>query len=160
MTRAGIDPTGVSIRRATEVESDEVASVWWRAREASTPLIPPPVHGEDDVRGWFRDVVLADREVWVGDLAGVVVAVLVLDEDWVDQLYVEPTLTGWGIGSLLLGHAKAQRPNGLQLWTFQDNTGARRFYERHGFAAIERTAGDNEEGAPDIRYRWPGDTTG
>jgi hypothetical protein len=31
---------------------------------------------------------------------------------------------------------------------------ARRFYERHGFVAEATTDGDNEEGAPDVRYRW------
>ena len=43
-----------------------------------------------------------------------------------------------------------------QLWTFAANTGARRFYERHGFVATRRTDGDNEEGAPDILYVWSG----
>jgi hypothetical protein len=42
----------------------------------------------------------------------------------------------------------------LDLWTFQANLGARNFYERHGFAAVATSDGDNEEGAPDIRYHW------
>ena len=42
----------------------------------------------------------------------------------------------------------------MQLWAFQSNTGALRFYERHGFVAVEETDGDNEEGAPDLRMRW------
>jgi GNAT superfamily N-acetyltransferase len=40
------------------------------------------------------------------DDAGALVGLLVLDEDWVEQLYVEPTLTGRGIGSELIGLAK------------------------------------------------------
>lgn len=28
------------------------------------------------------------------------------------------------------------------------------FYERHGFVEVRRTPGDNEEGEPDILYRW------
>src|SRR5512132_4210386 len=51
--------------------------------------------------------------------------------------------------------AKALHPNGLDLWTFQSNVGARHFYEWHGFAALETTDGANEEGAPDVHYRWP-----
>jgi phosphinothricin acetyltransferase len=42
----------------------------------------------------------------------------------------------------------------IQLWTFQSNSGARRFYERHGFVAVQTTEGDNEEKAPDVRYVW------
>ena len=42
----------------------------------------------------------------------------------------------------------------MQLWAFQSNTGALRFYERHGFVAVEETDGDNEERAPDVRMVW------
>jgi GNAT superfamily N-acetyltransferase len=70
---------------------------------------------------------------------------------------VEPSRTGRGIGAGLVNVAKRQRPAGLRLWTFASNTGAKRFYERHGFAEIDRTDGwDNEEGAPDILYGWGG----
>src|SRR5690349_23440593 len=34
----------------------------------------------------------------------------VLDADWLDQLYVEPTLTGRGVGAQLLSIAKRERP--------------------------------------------------
>jgi ribosomal protein S18 acetylase RimI-like enzyme len=78
---------------------------------------------------------------------------MVLDGDWVDQLYVDPELTGREIGSRLLAVAKRERPRGLRLWAFASNTGARRFYERHGFIEVDRTDGHrNEEGAPDILY--------
>ncbi|MDP9464580.1 MAG: GNAT family N-acetyltransferase, partial [Actinomycetota bacterium] len=44
-------------------------------------------------------------------------------------------------------------PEGLQLWTFESNDRARRFYERHGFTAVEFTDGaGNEERWPDVRY--------
>jgi len=82
-------------------------------------------------------------------------AVLVLDGGWVDQLYVEPTCTGMGLGSRLIELAKSRRPAGLQLWTFVTNTGAQRFYRRHGFVVAETTDGSrNEEKAPAIRFSW------
>ena len=145
------------IRRAGVDDAAGVAEVYLRSRAASVPAIPAPVHTDDDVRGWFASIVLVEREVWVATLpAGEIVALLVVDGDWVDQLYVDPDRVGGGIGTQLLGHAKAERPGGLQLWAFEANTGARRFYERHGFVAVERTDGDNEEGAPDVRYTWSG----
>jgi GNAT superfamily N-acetyltransferase len=73
---------------------------------------------------------------------------------WINQLYVDPRHTGRGLGSRLVEVAKSVYPEGLDLWTFAANTGARRFYERHGFVAIASTDGDNEERAPDIRYHW------
>lgn len=39
-------------------------------------------------------MVLPEREVWVADDGGAVVAVLVLEDEWIDQLYVEPGHTG------------------------------------------------------------------
>jgi hypothetical protein len=42
----------------------------------------------------------------------------------------------------------------LELWCFQANARARRFYEARGFHAIRFTDGaDNEERTPD-GYRW------
>jgi GNAT superfamily N-acetyltransferase len=147
---------GLRPRRAKREEAAGVAAVWLRSRQASIPAIPPPVHSDLEVHEFFATVVLPDRETWViDDDHGEIVALLVLEPGSIDQLYVHPGHTGRGLGSRLLDVAKAVYPEGLDLWTFAANTGARRFYERHGFVAVESTEGDNEEGAPDIRYHWP-----
>jgi RimJ/RimL family protein N-acetyltransferase len=40
----------------------------------------------------------------------------------------------------------------LRLYTFARNEGARRFYERHGFAPVAFGDGSaNQEGEPDVR---------
>ena len=142
------------------MDAAAVAEVWLRSRKASVPAIPAPVHTDDEVRAWFAEVVLLERETWVAEVDGEVVGLLVLDGDDVDQLYVDPAVTGEGIGSRLLERAKVERPGGLDLWTFQANTGARRFYERRGFAEVARTDGDNEEGARDVRLAWRGSGSG
>jgi GNAT superfamily N-acetyltransferase len=150
-------PVGFVLRRADPSEAIAVADVWLRSRHASVPAIPAPVHTDAEVRGWFREVVLPDREVWVvvgpeSDLAGM----LSMEPGWIDQLHVDPPWFGHGLGSVLVERAKVRQPGGLDLWTFASNAGARRFYERHGFVAVDATDGDNEEGEPDVRYRWPG----
>src|SRR3954453_19402676 len=146
-----------SIRRGTEADARAAADLWLRARKASVGAIPSPVHVDDDVRDWFASHVVTSTELWLAvDRAGTPVGILVLDGKWVDQLYVEPAMTGQGIGAQLLRFAKRRRPEGLRLWTFVSNGGAHRFYERHGFVETERTDGrDNEERAPDILYAWP-----
>jgi hypothetical protein len=46
------------------------------------------VYTEGEVRAWFREVVLLEREVWVADDDDVI-APLVLKDDCIDQLYVD-----------------------------------------------------------------------
>ena len=79
----------------------------------------------------------------------VVVGVMVLEEGKL------PQWRGRGVGDRFVALAKERRPDGLSLWTFQANTPAHRFYERHGFTAVEWTDGaGNEEREPDVRYVW------
>jgi GNAT superfamily N-acetyltransferase len=145
----------VTIRLARDDEHRVVADLYLRARKAAVPAIPPSVHDDDDVRRWARENLLPTHDVWLAEEDGTVIGFCALEPGWVGHLYLEPSRTGEGIGTLLLDHAKAEQPNGLDLWAFQSNTGARRFYERHGFVEVARTDGDNEEGEPDVRYRWP-----
>jgi GNAT superfamily N-acetyltransferase len=146
-----------AIRRGGAHDARAAADLYLRARDAALRAgsMPPGVHDEDDVRGYFATHVVGSCELWVAEHEGALAGILVLDGDVVDQLYVEPGLTGRGIGSALLAVAKRERPQGLRLWAFQSNAGARRFYERHGFLEVRRTDGaDNEERAPDVLYAY------
>jgi GNAT superfamily N-acetyltransferase len=149
----------VVFRRGTEADARAAADFLLRARRAALGVIPQTVHSDDDVRAWFASHVVRKSELWLAeDRTGTLCGILVLEGPWVEQLYVEPTMTGGGVGSDLLKLAKRERPEGLRLWTFASNAGAQRFYERHGFVATRRTDGrDNEEGAPDILYEWGGE---
>ncbi|MGB7319202.1 MAG: GNAT family N-acetyltransferase [Planktotalea sp.] len=100
--------------------------------------------GELIARGWVN----------VCENSGVVAGFLVLEDYKVQSLYVAGNFQNAGIGTVLLQHAM-QGQSRLELWTFQANKGAQRFYLRHGFHEAERTNGaGNEEGLPDIRYVW------
>lgn len=148
----------VTTRRVLPSDADAISELYLRARRAAANArtLPALVHDDDDVRRWVADRVVADLECWVADYAErAVVGMLVLDQSWIDQLYVAPDLTGQGIGAELLAVAKRERPAGLELWSFVSNTGAQRFYSWHGFRELQRTDGSgNEEGAPDIHYAW------
>lgn len=144
---------GPAIRRGHAAESEACADLMWQVRQQSLGSIPPSQHPLDDMRVWMRDVVMTQHEVWVAERAGTLVGMLVLGRpDWIEHLYVDASATGKGLGTRFLALARAELAGPLHLWTFQSNLGARRFYERHGFVAVEWTEGDNEEGAPDVRY--------
>ena len=118
------------------------------------------LHTPDEDRRFFRDRVLRECTVW-GAVAGeALVGIIAFRAEWVDQLYLLPQWQGRGLGGSLLEIAK-RRERRLSLWTFQRNAGARRFYERHGFTAIELTDGSgNEEREPDVLFRWSAEARG
>jgi GNAT superfamily N-acetyltransferase len=144
----------VELRRADRDDAGAIADVFLSSFQRTYDF--PLAHTDAQVREWIADDLVANDEVWVAaGPDGRVVALMALTADMIDQLYVAPSWTGRGIGSRLIRLAKARRPGGLDLYTFQVNVGARRFYERHGF--LEVALGDgtgNEEGQPDVRYAW------
>jgi GNAT superfamily N-acetyltransferase len=143
----------VAIRLADASDAGSAAGLWLRAREAALGAIPAPIHSDDEVHEWFATYVTPKLDLWMAESGTKAVGILVLDGEWIDQLYVDPAYLGRGIGTRLLGVAKRERPGLLRLWTFVSNERAQRFYERHGFVEIERTDGShNEERAPDIQY--------
>jgi GNAT superfamily N-acetyltransferase len=143
----------IDIRRAEISDAAAVADVFLDSFHATYDF--PLAHTDEEVRGWVRDRLIPEHETWVALDAGRVVAFLALAPGWVEQLYVAPGRLGEGIGGRLVELAKGRQPDGLELWTFQVNDRARRFYERHGFVAEEETDGrTNQERQPDVRYRW------
>jgi len=101
--------------------------------------------------GWFID----RDEIWVAEENGVVCGFFGLHDTELSHIYVDPDLQSHGIGTAMLNHAKSLRPHGLELWVFQKNTGARRFYERHGLQLVRLTDGaGNMEKEPDALYEW------
>ncbi|MDF2256023.1 GNAT family N-acetyltransferase [Streptantibioticus ferralitis] len=142
------------IRRAVDSDASAVADVWLRSFASALPTVRRP-RGDEEVRAYIRDVVVPARETWVSVADGSVVGMMVLAEGLLSQLYLDPVWRGRGIGDRFIALAKSLRPEGLELWTFQVNGPARRFYERHGFVVAEQTDGHgNEEREPDVRYVW------
>lgn len=113
----------------------------------------PRIADEDRAKlgGWFMN----RAELWIAEEDGRVTGFLGIHEDEVTHLYVSPAAQSRGIGAALLDHAKGLRPDRLELWVFQRNAGARRFYERHGFRLVRLTDGvTNMEREPDALYEW------
>ncbi len=141
------------VRRACLEEAEQVADVFLHARATMTYL--PRLHTEAETRAWMAGHVLINDEVWVAEGEGEIVGFLALHGDWVDHLYILPEYQRQGIGRLLITKAKERLPQGMQLWAFQKNTQARRFYEAQGFVLSKLTDGaDNEEREPDALYVW------
>lgn len=144
----------VRLRRATNADADRVADVYLASFRAALPTVTHG-HTDEEIRHYIGNLIRRGADAWVAVDGGHIVGMMFLKVGWVDQLYLEPDRLGEGIGRQLLELAKERSSGALQLWTFQVNDRARRFYERNGFVVAELTDGStNEEHEPDVRYIW------
>ena len=146
----------MEIRPARSEELLPLTRLYVRARNEMEylPLVP------DEHIELIAETIREHDEVWVAEDEGRLLGFLAIEHSTnleapvLERLYVEPADQSRGVGSALLDQAKALRPQ-LYLWVFQKNTGAIRFYERHGFHLVKLTDGaENMEREPDALYAW------
>ena len=140
----------IILRPATSSDAAAIAKLM-RAALGSFDWMPV-IHTPAEDLAFIRGLVLPRQQVTVAEAGEEIVGFIAVSGDWVEQLYLDPVWTGQGIGSRLLTQATAAL-SVVKLYCFQANTGARRFYERHGFVAESFGDGTgNEEGLPDVLY--------
>ncbi|MEJ6004905.1 GNAT family N-acetyltransferase [Paucibacter sp. AS339] len=150
------------LRPSTSSDAADIAKIYLASRETFLPFAPL-AHSKEAVLAWVQSELVTTRNVTLavadGETLGFVATVVSDAVLWVDQLYVRPDSVGQGFGAALLRQALAGARGRVRLYTFQANTGARRFYERFGFVPIELTDGEaNEEKCPDVLYElWMDD---
>ena len=141
-----------SLRRLTLDDMDRAAIIFRTSFDERLPWLAG-LHTPEQDRAYFHAHVFSTCEVW-GAIDHDIVGIIALRSGWIDQLYVLPSHQGRGVGAAFLDLAKA-RSESLQLWTFQSNPAALRFYESKSFVAVQQTDGSaNDEREPDILYRW------
>jgi GNAT superfamily N-acetyltransferase len=142
-----------TLRRATSCDADAIANVHWVSFRLLTFL--PMLHTLEENRWFIANVILNECEVTVAEDESGIVAFLARKGEEIRLLYTRPDRIGMGAGTQLIDAEKASGIGALELWCFEANERARRFYEARGFRAIRFTDGaHNEEQMPDIRYRW------
>jgi len=134
-------------------DMDQAAVVQRQSRDLALPWIAV-LHTPEEDRWHFREHVFETCQLWGNFEASQLIGFIAFRERWIDHLYILPSSQRRGIGTALLQVAQELKQE-LNLWTFQRNLAARRFYERHGFLLIDETDGArNEEKEPDALYRW------
>jgi len=144
------------LRRAVLSDMDAVARLHRHVRQVCLPYLPVLHTSEEDLT-FFCEEVFPHCAMWLGEDGDVLAGFAAVRGEGLDHLYVDPSWHGQGLGSALLHMAKKGRAR-LDLWVFQRNEQARRFYEHRGFTFVALTDGSgNEERMPDVHYRWTGD---
>lgn len=146
------------LRRATIEDADAIANVYLRSRKELVSFAPL-IHMDEDIYQWIRNDLLPEEQVIVAEDKGIIIGMMSFTKDeaigQVRQLYILPDAVGQGVGTLMIDMAKSILGSPIRLYTFQDNMGAKRFYERHGFQPIEFDDGSgNEENCPAVLYEW------
>jgi GNAT superfamily N-acetyltransferase len=141
------------LRQLALADMDAAALVHRAAFSSALPWLAD-LHTPAEDRWFFRERVFPRCQVWGIFADAALLGLIAFREDWIDHLYVQPRAQRQGLGTELPGVAQSSFGR-LQLWTFQRNLPARRFYERRRFVLAEKTDGaDNEEKEPDARYLW------
>lgn len=146
------------LRKATLADAAAITNVYLRSRKEFVAFAPLN-HSDESIKQWICEILIPGNEVIVAVEDDIIVGMMVLSKNgeigWIDQLYLSPETVGRGIGSLLLEKAKSTLGSPIRLHTFQENLGARRFYETHGFRVLALSNGsENEENCPDVLYEW------
>ena len=142
-----------NLRPATEEDAQAIAEVYFASFRLLTFL--PKLHTAEEYHRFIANVILKECAVTVVEDDTGIISFLALRGEEVRLLYTRPDRIGLGVGTQLIEAAKSSGVTALELWCFQANARARRFYEARGFHAIRFTDGaENEERTPDVRYRW------
>ena len=155
MNEASTEDLRRCIRPYQDADEAEVAAVWHRSGIAAYGYLPTwQMLTVDEARVVFRTVLRAKCAIWVGTVDDRIVAFLAMRGSSIDRLYVDPLEWRKGWGTRFIQLAKQLSPNGLDLYTHQENHAARALYERHGFVAVRFGTSPPPESAPDVEYHW------
>jgi len=148
-------PADYVIRDYRAADFDAVTILWRISREKSLPEFQQEKgHFFYEDRDYFQNHVLIENQIWVVEVDYHPVAFMAMNDDFVDQLYIDPGYWRRGIGNALLNVAREQSPEHVWLYTLQVNGNARAFYEKNGFVAEKFGVSPPPESAPDVEYHW------
>ena len=143
--------TGMRIVDYREEHAREVVQLWRASFEHGVGVTDH--HPIQDQLDHFLADVVPHYKVRVACEGPSIIGFIAFTPESIGHLYVKVRYIGCGIGSRLLGLAKAESSGSLWLYTFARNNDARRFYERHGFTEIERES-ENMWKLEAIKYWW------
>jgi ribosomal protein S18 acetylase RimI-like enzyme len=130
---------------------DRLVRLWRQAFEFGVGVIDP--HPLSEQCEYFTSQVLPENRVTLALFESQLVGFVASSAESVSQLHVQVGMHRQGIGSALLALSKARSTGRLWLYAFTRNVRACRFYEKHGFVAVERGFEPHWQ-LEDVKFVW------
>ena len=147
------------IRKLTDSDVDEAAIVWLTSGHDEYSYLPAFQRlDETSALRVFKAQIQDKSDLSVFDDNGILKGFIAIQGSSIDRLYVRPEYQRQGVSSALLQWAKNNAQGELTLFTHQENTRARSFYEKHKFVAVKFGLSPAPELVPDVEYKWYGGT--
>ncbi|MDA8516513.1 acetyltransferase [Citrobacter sp. Igbk 16] len=130
----------LTIRRSRRDEGEKLVSIWCRSVDATHHFLSPDyrIELEELVRSF-----LPEAPLWVAVTEkDEPVAFMLLTEQHIDALFVDPDMRGSGVGKLLIEHALSLAAT-LTTDVNEQNDQAVGFYKKMGFKVTGRTEVDD-----------------
>lgn len=146
------------LRRAVPGDAREIGELhlrawWWAYREIVAHELLSAHDPDSRERDW-RAMLEDGRACWVREVSDRIAGFVVVEEDLVAAIYVDPGAQGAGVGTGLLAFAEERlRAAGVgrgSLWCLRDNEHARAFYAARGWAPT--SAERNGKFGPEVEY--------
>jgi len=146
-----VNPYPVTVEEFQAHHAKDLIPMWRESFEFGVGIRDPHPIAEQEKYFWTG--VVPANAIRVAILEGRIVGFAAASEASVSQLYVRKGFHRRGIGSRLLEWCKSQSGGSLWLFTFEQNAGARAFYERNGFKIVARGFEPMWK-LNDLKYEW------
>jgi len=130
---------------------NELVTMWIPSKELA--FGQNDIHTFEQSYQFVKNVLSKKNDILLAKKDNKIVGITAFTKDHISQLYVDVNFLNRGIGTKLLNKVKELSNGKLDLYTFQRNKIAIKFYENHGFFEIGRNF-ENEMNLPDIKYMW------
>jgi len=141
----------IEIIKYDSVYAEATVSMWRQSKEKA--IGQKEIHSFEDHLFFLNNILNKDNKIYIAVDDKKVVGILAFNDYELNQLYIHIDYQGKGLGKRFLDLAKENSKGRLELYTFEVNHKAQRFYERNGFKIIGRGY-ENEENMDDIKYEW------
>lgn len=138
------------IREMKRGDVERVGAIWLAASLEAHSFVPADFWRAD--HGVMVEDILPKARGYVHLTEDLIDGFVTASGGWVHCLFVDPARQGNGIGRALLERVKGTAER-LQLTVYEENQGARRFYEREGFHA-DGSSTCQHTGRTEIRMTW------